>query len=70
MWALPDGFGDDDLRAALRALPPHAALADVNATGEIAADTSPGAAAPRVVVSRGAKTQRLCCCFGPAVPFA
>jgi hypothetical protein len=71
VWALPPGFGDDDIRTALAALPPHRELADVNATGEIVRDTSPEGAAPRarVAVPRD-RHARLCCCFGPTLPFA
>ena len=69
VWALPDGFGDDDVRTALGALPPDAALDDVNATGELAADTSPAATQRSRVLPRGGKATRLCCCFGPAMPF-
>ena len=65
MLALPAPFGDDDVAAALAALPPHRELSDVNATGELAVDTSP-AAAPRARVARRS-TQRLCCCFGPSL---
>ena len=70
VWALPDGFGDDDVRTVLRALPPDAALEDVNATGELANDRSPAAAPRSRVAPRGVKAPRLCCCFGPALPFS
>ena len=70
VFALPDGFGDDDVRAALGALPPDSALDDVNATGELAPDTSPAAAPRSRVAPRGAGGKaRLCCCFGPTMPF-
>ena len=65
VWALPHGFGDDDVRAALAALPPHATLADVNPTGDVAPDTSPSALPRARVAPQASHTLRLCCCFGP-----
>jgi hypothetical protein len=50
------------VRTALGALPPDAALQDVNATGELANDTSPAAAPRSREAPRGLKAHRLCCC--------
>ena len=47
MWGLPGGVRDSELRAALAALPPHAALADANPTGEVLPDATQGGAALR-----------------------
>jgi hypothetical protein len=70
VWALPPGFGDDDIRTVLAALPSHRALEDVNATGEVVRDTSPAGATQRARVTPKQKALRACCCFGPALPFA